>query len=131
MTPETVTAAPSPSPDSLAKIAEAIGPWGFVACVALLVLWKLGTKYLDVQAERKELENEALKELKDALNVLKRDYEQDRELFVHRMDRTDLRVGALCDSAAGRRPNQRHRGGRTLHGVDDFDLPVDFEPDDD
>lgn len=98
----TTASAPPVAPDSLAKIAEAIGPWGFVACVALVVVWKLGTKYLEVQAERREIENEAIKELKDAFDVLKRDHEQDRDLLAQQLRHLELRVNQAEAGTKGR-----------------------------
>lgn len=177
MTPDTpIAQPPNVTDDSLAQIAHAIGPWGFVACVALVVVWKVATKYLDVIAQRKELADSALTELIENVAALKKEYEQDsvtreqrlkaldalcdsvaalqkdqdqdrelwtarftaldglkssvdaltrdyeahRKLVIARLDRTDLRVGALCDSAGGRR-----KGGRTMYGVRDVDLPED------
>ena len=174
MPTDPTTATPQVTGDSLAQVAHAIGPWGFVACVALVVAWKIATKYLDVLAQRKEIEHTALAELTETLATLKRDYEEDRrereqrlkalddlcdsvaalqkdqdqdrdlwsarfsaldgikesvealtrdyeahrKLVIARLDRTDLRVGALCDSMGGRR-----KGGRTMYGVRDVDLP--------
>lgn len=177
MPPDTpIAQPPNVTGDSLAQIANAIGPWGFVACVALIVLWKVATKYLDVLAQRKDLTDSTLTELVETVAALKKEYEEDsvtraqrlkaldalcdsvaslqkdqdqdrelwtarftaldglkesvealqrhyeahRKLVIARLDRTDLRVGALCDSQAGRR-----KGGRTMYGVRDVDLPDD------
>lgn len=177
MPPDTLTAPPpTVTGDSLAQVAHAIGPWGFVACVALFVGWKIATKYLDVLAQRKEIADSALTELIENVASLKKEYEQDsvtreqrlkaldalcdsvatlqkdqdqdrelwsarfsaleglkesvealqsdyeahRKVVIARLDRTDLRVGALCDSVGGRR-----KGGRTMYGVRDVDLPDD------
>lgn len=179
MPPDTLNAPPpNVTGDSIAQVAHAIGPWGFVACVALLVLWKVATKYLDVLAQRKELADSALTELienvaalkkeyeqdsvtreqrlkaldalcdsvaslqkdqdqdrelwsarfsaldglKESVEALTRDYEAHRKLVIARLDRTDLRVGALCDSVGGRRKGGRTR---TMYGVRDVDLPDD------
>jgi Skp family chaperone for outer membrane proteins len=99
MPPDTpIAQPPNVTGDSLAQVAHAIGPWGFVACVALFVLWKIATKYLDVLAQRKEIEHKALTELVDTVAALKKEYEEDsarREARFKVLDELVERVATL------------------------------------
>ena len=75
----TSTVTPTPSVDSLAQIAEHIGPWAVVALGALFVTYKLGTAWIRARAEQRELETEVLKDLADTVAMLQKDQLQDTE----------------------------------------------------
>ena len=103
MPPDTpIASPPNVTGDSLAQIATAIGPWGFVACVALVVTWKVATKYLDVLAQRKEVTDSALTELVETVAALKKEYEEDSVTRAQRLKALD----ALCDSVAALQKDQ-------------------------
>lgn len=99
MTPDQITH-PQPSIDSLAQVAQQIGSWAVVACVALFVAYKLGVAYIELLKERDKDTNERVKKLEDALATLQKDQRQDTELMnnAHKLLKIDVdRAHALID----------------------------------
>jgi len=75
----TTAVTPTPSADSLAQIAEHIGPWAVVCLGFLFVVYKLGTAWIKAKSAQREIETEALKKLVEDLEELKKDQVQDTE----------------------------------------------------
>lgn len=99
----------TPSADSLAQIAEHIGPWAVVALGALFVVYKLGTAWIQAKAAQRELETQALKDLVTQVETLKKDQIQDTE-------RLETKINLLRHSI--RDLEHGNREGRT-HSLDD------------
>lgn len=91
MTPDTLTP-PPPSIDTLAQVAQQIGSWAVVACVALYVAYKLGVAYIELLKTRDKDTNERLTKLEDALAILSKDQRQDTELMdnAHKLLKLDV-----------------------------------------
>ena len=99
MTPDQITH-PQPSIDSLAQVAQQIGSWAVVACVALFVAHKLGVAYIELLKDRDKDTNERVKKIEDALATLQKDQRQDTELLdnAHKLLKIDVeRAHALID----------------------------------
>lgn len=99
MTPDQITH-PQPSIDTIAQVAQQIGSWAVVACVALFVAYKLGVAYIDLLKARDKDNNERLTKLEQALETLTKDQRQDTELLnnAHKLIKLDVdRAHALID----------------------------------
>ena len=91
MTPDQITH-PQPSIDSLAQVAQQIGSWAVVACVALFVVYKLGVAYIELLKTRDKDTNERIVALENALEVLSKDQRQDKGLMnnAHKLLKLDV-----------------------------------------
>lgn len=99
MTPDQITQ-PQPSIDSLAQVAQQIGSWAVVACVALFVAYKLGVAYIELLKERDKHANERINAIEEALTILTKDQQQDTELLdnAHKLLKIDVdRAHTLID----------------------------------
>lgn len=99
------TGTPAPSADSLAQIAEHIGPFAVVALGALFVIYKLGTAWIQSRVAQRELETQALKELAEKVAVLAKDQAQDTERLETKIN---LLRHAIRDIEHGTKDSRTH-----------------------